>query len=495
MKRASGILLSVTSLPSAGGIGCFSKEAYDFVDRLRAAGQAYWQILPIGPTGYGDSPYQPFSAFAGNPYLIDPETLMEQGLLTREEIDACDFGDDVTKVDYGKLYDNRLALLKLAWERARLTKDPAFDAFCDKNRDWLDDYCLFRAVKARFGEKSWDQWDEDIRTRDEAAVDRYTGMCAEEIRFRKYLQYLFMSQWVKLKAYANEQGISIIGDIPIYVAFDGADAWSQPQLFRFDENRSPVAVAGCPPDAFAADGQLWGNPLYDWEYHKQTGYAWWKRRLERCLELYDVIRVDHFRGFDEYYAIPAGSKTAAGGRWEKGPGMDLFRALQAHFDNLTVIAEDLGYLTDSVMQLVKDSGYPGMKVIEFAFDSREEGNYMPYTYEHHCVLYTGTHDNQTLHGWYDELTDTDRKLLDDYLNLEGKTREEIIWEIIRLTLSSVADTTVIPMQDYLCLGKEARMNRPATIGGNWRWRMKADAFSDELVQKIRRLTTVYGRIS
>ena len=492
--RTGGILMPITSLPSAYGIGCFSDEAYRFVDWLKEAGQTYWQILPTGPTGYGDSPYQSFSAFAGNPYLIDLKTLIRRGLLTEEEAGQADFGTDETQTDYGRLYRYRLPLLRLAWQRADTAHDPDYLAFCEKQKYWLEDYCLFRAVKERFEEKSWDLWDDGIRLREPEAVDAYRSLCAQEIEFQKYLQYVFMMQWSALRSYANERGIQIIGDIPIYVALDGADAWSMPELFRFDGDRHPVAVAGCPPDAFAADGQLWGNPLYDWAYHAKTGYSWWKQRLARCLELYDVVRVDHFRGFDAYYAIPAGSATAAGGRWEKGPGMDLFRALQAHFGSVRIIAEDLGYVTDSVIQLVKDSGYPGMKVIEFAFDSREGGNYMPYTYDHHCVVYTGTHDNQTLAAWYDELADADRALLDEYLSLKGMSREQIVWAVIRLALSSVADTAIIPMQDYLCLGKEARMNRPSSIGGNWRWRIRKDVFTQELADRIRTLMTVYGRI-
>ena len=491
--RAGGILMSVTSLPSAYGIGCFSKEAYRFDDWLKEAGQAYWQILPVGPTGYGDSPYQPFSAFAGNPYMIDPETLAEQGLLTEEELRSADFGDDETSVDYEKLYRNRSALLKQAWKRSAVENDPAYRAFCEEQAFWLDDYCLFRAVKERFSEKSWDLWDEDIRTRRPDAVEAWTRACAEEIAFGKYLQYTFMQQWKSLRSYANSKGIRIIGDIPIYVAFDGADSWAMPELFQFDVDRRPVMAAGCPPVAFAADGQLWGNPLYDWPYHAKTGYSWWKKRLQRCFELYDIVRVDHFRGFDEYYAIPFGAATAAGGHWCKGPGMDFFRAVREQFGQASVIAEDLGYVTDSVVKLVRESGYPGMKVIEFAFDSREAGDYMPYTYDHHCVVYTGTHDNQTLAAWYDELTDRDREVLDEYLDLQGKTREEIVWALIRLTLSCVADTAIIPMQDYLCLGSEARMNRPSSIGKNWRWRIKPDALSAGLAKKIGRLFDVYGR--
>lgn len=496
--RASGILLPVSSLPSPYGIGCFSRAAYEFVDWLAEAGQTYWQILPLGPTGYGDSPYQSFSAFAGNPYFIDLDTLAADGLLKREEYEGLDFGQDERLVDYAKQYEHRLAVLKKAFLRADTEHDESFRAFCREQESWLSDYSLFMAVKRHFGGKSWDEWEEDIRLRQPEAVAAYQELCAGEIAFYKYLQYLFMKQWERLKAYANNRGVRIIGDIPIYVAFDGADSWAHPELFQFNEERRPVRVAGCPPDAFSADGQLWGNPLYDWDYHEQTGYAWWIRRLEHCFRLYDVVRVDHFRGFDEFYSIPYRDVTAANGRWQKGPGMKLFRALQAHFGTVPIIAEDLGYLTDSVMQLVEDTGYPGMKVIEFAFDSREAGNYMPYNYTHNCVVYTGTHDNQTLAAWYDELTEGDRALAAAYLDLEEdgtqEARRKIVWSFIRLALGSVADTAVIPMQDYLCLGAEARMNQPSTLGKNWRWRMAGDEFSGELAKKIRRLTRVYGRL-
>lgn len=491
--RKSGILMPVSSLPSPYGIGCFSEEAYRFADRLKEAGQAYWQILPLGPTGYGDSPYQAFSAFAGNPYFIDLDQLCREGLLKAEEYRDTDFGTDPEKADYEKLYHCRMNILRKAYERADLSGDQGYRDFCVRQKDWLDDYALYMTLKGKYGQKSWSEWETDARMRKENLLEDCRKSFAEEISFYKFLQYEFMEQWTRLRAYVNGLGIRIIGDIPIYVAFDSADSWAKPELFQFDETRIPVEVAGCPPDAFAADGQLWGNPLYAWEYHESTGYAWWIRRLERCFELYDVVRVDHFRGFDEYFSIPFGAETAASGRWRKGPGMKLFDALRAHFGSVPIIAEDLGYLTQSVMDLVSSSGYPGMKVIEFAFDSREAGDYMPYNYPHNCVVYTGTHDNQTLYAWYDELTASDREHLDEYLQLQGKSREEIVWDVIRLTLSTVADTAVIPMQDYLCLGAEARMNRPSTMGGNWQWRMHKDAFDGALAEKIRRITKLYGR--
>lgn len=492
--RACGILLPVSSLPSPYGIGCFSKEAYEFVDQLARAGQDYWQILPLGPTGYGDSPYQSFSAFAGNPYFIDLDTLAEEGLLQPEEYRKLDFGQDAESVDYARLYQERFPILKRAFLRAGLEENGDFAKFCEEQSSWLDDYSLYMAVKLHFEGKSWNEWDEDIRLRRPEALDKYRELCREEIQFYKFLQYEFMRQWNRLKSYANSQGIRIIGDIPIYVAFDGADSWANPQLFQFGGDRLPVRVAGCPPDAFSAEGQVWGNPLYDWDYHDKTGYRWWIRRLEHCFRLYDVVRVDHFRGFDEYYTIPYGDSTAARGCWKQGPGMKLFRALKAHFGSVPIIAEDLGYLTESVIKLVEDTGYPGMKLMEFAFDSREAGDYMPYNYPRNCVVYTGTHDNQTLAAWYGELTEEDRALAAEYLNIKQDcSQEEIVWSFIRLTLGSVADTAIIPMQDYLCLGAEARMNQPSTLGKNWCWRLKRDAFTDELAEKIKKTNKVYGR--
>ncbi|MCC8103939.1 MAG: 4-alpha-glucanotransferase [Clostridiales bacterium] len=498
--RTCGILLPVSSLPSPYGIGCFSREAYEFIDRLSAAGQTYWQILPLGPTGYGDSPYQPFSAFAGNPYFIDLDTLAAEGLLKKSEYESLEFGADEEYVDYAKLYQNRLPVLKQAFRRANPEKNEKFLQFCEEQKDWLVDYSLFMAVKNRFGGKSWDEWNEEIRMRHPGVIACYREMCKDEILFYCFLQYEFAKQWSAVKTYANKHGIRIIGDIPIYVSPDSSDSWANPELFQFNEERRPRQVAGCPPDAFSADGQLWGNPLYDWDYHKKTGFAWWIGRLEHCFSLYDVVRVDHFRGFDEYYSVPYGARTAASGSWQPGPGMEFFHTVKVHFEKkfseegLWIIAEDLGYLTESVERLVAESGYPGMKVMEFAFDSREAGDYMPYNYTKNCVVYTGTHDNQTLAAWYDELTEEDRALAAEYLSLKDEDRSETVWAFIRQTLESVADTAIIPMQDYLCLGEEARMNHPSTSGTNWRWRLRKGQFTDELVGKIRRMCEVYGRI-
>lgn len=492
--RACGMLLPVSSLPSRYGIGAFSKSAYRFIDILERAGQKYWQILPLGPTSYGDSPYQSFSTFAGNPYFIDLERLVKEGLLLQEECDACDFGDNPRYVDYGKLYQARFDLLKKAYDRSKYMAHQEFLDFKRKNREWIRDYGLYMAVKNYFGGVSWNKWDDDIRNRIPAAMERYEEKFKAEIDFYAYLQFLFREQWMELKHYANEKGIRIIGDIPIYVAFDSADTWANPEMFQFDENNEPKAVAGCPPDGFSATGQLWGNPLYDWDYHERTGYEWWLKRIAHCFELYDVVRIDHFRGFDEYYSIPYGDNTAEFGHWEKGPGLKLFKALKEALGDVQVIAEDLGFLTPTVLELVKNTGYPGMKVLEFAFDSREESDYLPHTYSRNCVVYTGTHDNQTARAWYDELSDHDRRFADDYLNLHGRAENEIPMELIRAALASVADTAIIPVQDYLGLGAEARINTPSTLGNNWKWRMLEDEINDELAEKIRRMAKIYGRL-
>ena len=492
--RASGVLLPVFSLPSPHGIGCFSKEAYEWVDFLKLAGQQYWQILPLGPTSYGDSPYQSFSTYAGNPYFIDLEELVEAGFLTRKEVEACDCGKAARDIDYGKLYENRFKLLRKAYERANVGEDQEFEAYRRENAWWLDDYALFMAVKDRFDGVAWNEWAEDIRLRWSNAMDYYRRELYYEIEFYSYLQFVFMKQWKKLKNYANINGIEIIGDIPIYVAFDSADAWANPELFQFDAENLPTAVAGCPPDGFSADGQLWGNPLYRWDYHRETGFDWWIRRIAYCSELYDVVRIDHFRGFDEYYSIPYGDTTARNGHWEKGPGIALFEAAKNRLGELNIIAEDLGYITDSVKKLVADSGFPGMKVLEFAFDSREKSDYLPYTYEKNSVVYTGTHDNETIAGWYAGLDKSDLKMCTDYMNIDRIPGKEYHWDFIRLAMLSVSDLCVIPIQDYLGLDNRARINHPSTLGTNWRWRLAKGQLSASLLKEIREMTRISGRL-
>lgn len=490
--RTCGVLLPIPSLPSKYGIGCFSREAYEFVDKLKAAGQKNWQILPLGPTGYGDSPYQSFSTFAGNPYYIDLEQLIQDGLLTEEECEACDFGDNDRYIDYEKIYFGRFPILRKAFER--FEPDEEFSRFCEENAYWLEDYSLYMAVKDANEGKSWIEWEEGIRNREPEAMKKAKEELKDDIAFYRFQQYEFMKQWTALKTYANDQGIRIIGDIPIYVAFDGADTWANPEMFQFTEENLPSAVAGCPPDAFSATGQLWGNPLYKWEYHKKQGYEWWMRRVKYCFELYDIIRIDHFRGFDAYYSIPYGDKTAENGHWEEGPGYDLFRTMKEKLGDLPIIAEDLGFLTDSVMQLLKDTGYPGMKVLQFAFDSRDESDYQPHLYTNNCVVYTGTHDNDTVLGWDKAISDGDRKYAREYMRNEGSEGEQLAWDFICTALRSVADMAIIPIQDYLALGSEARINTPSTLGDNWKWRMLPGEFTDELAERMRRAAKLYGRI-
>lgn len=496
MKRSAGILLPITSLPSRYGIGCFSKSAYDFVDWLKEAGQTYWQILPLGPTSYGDSPYQSFSTFAGNPYFISLEALIEEGVLTEEECEEADFGSQLEDIDYEKLYQNRYPLLRKAYERSKVSENADYLRFVEENKWWLSDYALFMAVKDRFEGVAWTQWAEDIRLRWGFAMDYYRRELYFEIEFQQYMQFKFFEQWRQLKAYANQKGIALIGDIPIYVAMDSADTWAHPELFQLDEQNVPCAVAGCPPDGFSADGQLWGNPLYRWEYHKQTGYEWWVSRLAYCFRLYDVVRIDHFRGFDEYYSIPYGDLTAENGHWEKGPGMELFHTIHRRLGQKRIIAEDLGFMTDSVRALVRESGYPNMRVLEFAFNSQDaenSGDYLPYNYDKNCVVYTGTHDNETLFSWYQNLEEADRKMLLDYIRKEDGEPEEICKEVIYLAMSSVANYCIIPIQDYLGYGNTARINMPSTLGTNWKWRLKEGEISEALLEEIARITCLYGR--
>ncbi len=498
MNRAAGILFPITSLPSRYGIGCFDQSAYGFVDWLKDAGQTFWQILPICPTSFGDSPYQSFSTFAGNPYFISLEALIEEGVLTKEECDAVDFGHDLSDVHYEKIYFGRYPLLRKAYERSDISKNPAYQRFVRENWWWLQDYALFMALKDFFGGKCWYEWPQDIRLRWGFALDYYRRELYFDIEFQQYMQFKFFEQYRALKAYANKNGVKLIGDIPIYVAMDSADTWAHPELFQLDKDNMPTAVAGCPPDGFSADGQLWGNPLYRWDYHKQTGYSWWLSRLWYCYQLYDVTRIDHFRGFDEYYSIPYGAKTAAGGHWEKGPGIDLFRCVEQNLGWHEVIAEDLGYVTDSVRQMVRDSGFPGMKVLEFAFDSRDTGSandYLPHNYIENCVAYTGTHDNETLVGWFDCISEKELQMARRYLWDEHTPKAELYKQFIALAMRSSAKYCIVPLQDYLGLDNSCRMNKPSTIGINWRWRARKEQLSKTLQEEILEMTKLFGRMN
>lgn len=492
--RQQGILLPIFSIPSAYGIGTFGRESYRFVDFLKDAGQTLWQILPLGPTGYGDSPYQSFSTFAGNPYFIDLERLIEEGYLTKEECDACDFGQNVHSIDYEKMYYARFALLRKAFERGfkALKRKPEYLAFTERNAYWLDDYALYMAVKDSFDGVCFIEWDEDIRLRKKSAITKYRKSLKEEIEFYSFVQYLFDVQWKALKSYANERGIEIVGDIPIYVAFDSADTWANPQLFQMDSSGLPTGVAGCPPDYFSKTGQLWGNPLYDWDYHKKTGYEWWMKRFAHCFELYDVTRIDHFRGFDEYWSVPYGDETAAGGRWVKGPGYELFAVMKKTLGKKKVIAEDLGFMTDSVRKLVKKTGFPNMKILEFAFEASGDNEYLPQYYDRNCVVYTGTHDNDTMVGFLEQMPAQDIRFAKKYLHC--KKEKDLCREVIRAGMASVADMVIIPMQDWLELDNTARINIPSTLGENWKWRMDSDMLTHKLAKKMRKMTRLYGRI-
>lgn len=496
MKRESGILLPIASLPSRYGIGCFSREAYEFVDSLKRAGQSCWQILPLGPTSYGDSPYQSFSTFAGNPYFICPETLIEEGLLTEEECEEAAFCSSVEDIDYEDIYIKRYPLLRRAYERSSISSHDSFLDFKEENGWWLQDYALFMAVKSRFDGRAWSQWADDIRLRRQNALDYYRRELYFDIEFHEFLQYTFFKQWKRLKDYANSRGIRIIGDIPIYVAMDSSDTWARPELFQLDDHHLPTAVAGCPPDGFSATGQLWGNPLYCWDLHRSTGYEWWLGRLSHCYRLYDAVRIDHFRGFDQYYSIPAGAATAATGRWEQGPGIDFFRVIQRELGEKEIIAEDLGYVTDSVRRMVEETGYPGMKVLEFAFDSRDTGcanDYLPHNYPDNSVAYTGTHDNETITGWFQSVTPEEQKLARDYLCDYYTPEQELNLPFISLVMRSRAKLCVIPFQDYLGLDNASRINIPSTVGNNWKWRVKPEHLREEIWETIGSVTRRFGR--
>lgn len=490
--RSSGVLLHISSLPSPYGIGTMGKDAYRFVDFLKSAGQHYWQILPVGQTGYGDSPYQSVSSFAGNPYFIDLDMLVRDGLLTKEEIAAADMGGDPSRADYEKLHTNRYPLLRAAYERFVKSLDAKFLEFCRAEAEWLHDYALFMAIKNAQDGVSFDKWPEGLKFRRKGAIDRAERSLGREIGFYKFLQYKFAEQWKALKQYANQSGIKIIGDLPIYVARDSADVWTNPRCFLLDADLCPKLVAGCPPDAFSADGQLWGNPIYDWKYQKAHGYEFWCRRIAKQMEFYDVLRIDHFRGFESFYAIPAENETAVGGKWMQGPGMSLFNAVKKRNGDQPIIAEDLGFITPEVAKLLRDSGYPGMKVLQFAFDSREESNYLPHTYKsRNSVVYVGTHDNDTAEGWMLSANPDDVAYAKRYLALNSK--EGYAWGFIRGAAGSIADTAIYTMQDLLSLGNEARMNTPSTASGNWQWRM-AKQPSKALAKRLYNLTADFGRL-
>ena len=486
--------MPISSLPSPYGIGTLGAEARKFADFLAAGGQSCWQLLPVGPTSYGDSPYQSFSSFAGNPYFIDLDLLAGEGLLKQSEYQSLNWGSDPEYVDYGLMYETRYPVLHKACSRLLSQDRPDFAAFCREQADWLEDYALFMALKDKHGGASWFQWPQPLRLREPAALEKARAELADEVAFWKAVQYLFFRQWRALKGYVNGLGVSIIGDLPIYVSGDSADVWASPEQFQLDEKGLPTEVAGCPPDGFTADGQLWGNPLFDWERMKRDGYAWWLRRIAFQFQLYDTLRIDHFRGFDEYYAIPYGDKTAQNGKWKPGPGIEFFKAVNKALGKKDIIAEDLGFLTPSVRRLLKSSGYPGMKILAFAFDSRDaESDYLPHRYPARCVVYAGTHDNDTILGWMSSAPKKDVAFAKAYLRLNK--REGYHWGMMRGAWASPADLAVMQFQDLLGLGSEARMNIPSTIGNNWKWRTLPGTYDDKLARRLRREMKVYQRLA
>ncbi len=496
--RKSGILLHISSLPSPYGIGTMGKAAYEFIDFLQQAGQSYWQILPLGITGFGDSPYQSFSTRAGNPYLIDLDLLVEDGLLKEEEIEHFDFGKDPEKVDFHLLWENRYQLLKLAWLRFNSLPPAqlhfAFEEFllaADEN--WLHDFALFMSIKKKYEGKPWRSWPDGLKHRDEISLREFACKFETELLLEKFLQFLFFLQWQNLHQYAREKGVYIAGDLPIYVADDSVEVWSEPDLFLLDELLYPSFVAGTPPDAFSDSGQLWGNPLYDWPRHEADGYAWWIERIRFQLDLYDLLRLDHFRGFESYWVIPFGDETARRGHWRPGPADKLFTAVKNALGELPIFAEDLGYMTKEVSALRERTGFPGMKVLQFAFNPHDLSDYLPHNLIEHSVLYTGTHDNDTIAGWLATATAEEVEFAVKYLGLndaEGKA-----WGLMRGAATTVSQTVIFQMQDLLGLDNDSRMNRPGTSAGNWRWRMREDQLTTKLVEKLRDLTKISGRLA
>lgn len=491
--RSAGILMPISSLPSPYGIGTMGKAARDFIKFLSDSGQTYWQILPICPTSYGDSPYQSFSSYAGNPYFIDLDDLYEDGLLEKEDYQSVNWGNDPQSIDYGIIYKNRYPVLKKACNAMLKKADCGFQEFCKSNAKWLDDYALFMAVKDKFGGKSWFEWPQEIRRRNKEVLEKLEKELADEITFWKAVQFLFLRQWKVLKQNAADNGIQIIGDLPIYVAGDSADVWAHTEQFQMDKNLLPKKVAGCPPDAFSEDGQLWGNPLFNWSLMKKENYSWWIDRIAYQFKIYDVLRIDHFRAFDAYYAIPYGDKTARNGKWKKGPGIGFFKAVEKALGKKEIIAEDLGFLTESVHKLLRQTKFPGMKVLEFAFDSRDKtSDYLPHRYTPHCIVYTGTHDNDTIMGWIETSDPDDVEYAREYLGLNED--EGYNWGMMRGAWSSVADTAIMQMQDLLGLSSEARINTPSTVGTNWKWRALEGSYNKELAEKLYNKMKIYNRL-
>ncbi len=510
-SRRSGILLHVTSLPGGVGIGDLGKAAYDFADFLAESGQKIWQVLPLGPTGYGDSPYQLFSAFAGNPLLIDLEELRQEGLLSAQEMAQAPVLPE-SSVEYGRVIEVKQAFIVRAASRffgeGAGAVQSGYEGFCRSNADWLDDYALFMACKEHYGDVAWAEWDVGLRKREGGILESWKARLAGQIRVHKFAQFKFFEQWQRLKGYCHGVGIQIMGDVPIYVAHDSADVWAHPELFRLDEECRPVAVAGVPPDYFSATGQLWGNPLYRWDVSRASGHRWWIERFRASLGLFDMVRLDHFRGFEAFWEIPAGALTAQEGKWVNGPGAELFQAVQNELKELPFVAENLGVITPEVEGLRRQFGFPGMSLLQFAFGNDPQGpSFRPHNYCRELVAYTGGHDNDTTLGWWmsgaggDSTRtpadiDQERSFTREYLAFgeEGCEREEAVnWVFIRAVMASVAETAIAPLQDVLGLGSEARMNLPGTVSGNWRWRYRSGDLTQQVSRKLQRMTRLYGR--
>ncbi len=491
-KRASGVLMHISSLPGAYGIGTLGDEAYKFVDFLRQAGQTYWQILPVCPVGHGNSPYQSFSSFAGNPLFIDPQKLADEGYLTPDELESAKVFSAADRVDFAEVEEARTALFSAVFLRFVADPPADFADFCTENADWLDDYALFMAVREAQGDLPLQQWEASIRTRKPQALAAWRVRSATRIQYHQMLQYFFYRQWTALKAYANANGVYIIGDLPIYVSADSADVWASAHLFALDDEGNPTEVAGCPPDAFSEDGQLWGNPVYDWRMMRLSGYRWWLKRLAAGRRLYDVIRIDHFRAFADYYTIPAGAQTAREGAWHPGPGVRFWRAVKKRLGDIPIIAEDLGFLTEKVFKLVEDTGFPGMKVLQFAFNPSGESIYLPHHYPKNCVVYTGTHDNDTVLGWIAHADPGELAFAQRYL--AATDHDDLREKMLTAALASVANTCILPVQDLCALGSEARMNTPSTVGkDNWAWRLTAQQLTPDIAAWLYEKTRLYGR--
>jgi 4-alpha-glucanotransferase len=492
-RRTAGVLLHPTSLPSPYGIGDLGPAAYTWVDALARGRQKWWQILPLGPTGYGDSPYQSFSAFAGNPYLLSPELLVRDGLVSQADVAGSNFPAD--RVDYGPVIQFKVKLLGRAWDNFQRGQVPAlrgpFDEFCARNAGWLDDYALFMAIKGAHGGASWHDWPASFRLRRPETLTQARSELADAVGRYRFGQFLFARQWRDVKRHANEKGIQLLGDVPIFVSSDSADVWANPELFLLDEQRRPRAVAGVPPDYFSSTGQLWGNPLYDWEALRRTGYSWWIARLKTALEQVDLVRIDHFRGFESYWEVPAGMPTAEHGRWVQAPGVDLFERIQKALGGLPLVAEDLGIITPEVEALRDRFNLPGMRILQFAFGGDASNPYLPHNYwRHNTVVYTGTHDNDTTRGWFATLPDHHKDHVRRYLACDGR---DIAWDFIRVAWSSVADCAIAPLQDVLNLPTGARMNLPGRAAGNWGWRFTPEMLSEAAIHRLAEMTSLYGR--